>query len=59
MGAADYLAAADGGRVGFDGSVAETPWDRDLALAMRSRRRAVFEEDVTADILSSPVTPRS
>jgi len=39
------------GRVTFTGSVADTPWDPGLARAMRARGRAVFEEDVTDDLL--------
>lgn len=63
MGQADYLAAAGRGRVRFSGSVADTPWDPALAGAMRARGRAVFEEDVTADLVEpfprfQPRSPR-
>lgn len=51
MDAADYLAAADRSRLAFAGSVADTPWDTGLAGAMRTRRRAVFEEDVASALL--------
>ena len=51
MDEADYLGAAGPGRVTFTGSVADTPWDPGLARAMRARGRAVFEEDVTDDLL--------
>jgi hypothetical protein len=53
MGQADYLAAAGRGQVRFSGSVADTPWDPALAEAMQARGRAVFEEDVTADLLGT------
>ncbi|HSH59242.1 MAG TPA: DUF2399 domain-containing protein, partial [Acidimicrobiales bacterium] len=58
MGQADYLGAAGRGRVRFSGSVADTPWDPALAGAMRARGRAVFEEDVTGDLLDAlPLFP--
>lgn len=46
MDRSDYVEAAARAVVAFDGSVAETPWDQELAGEMRSRLRVVFEEDV-------------
>lgn len=46
MTAERYLAAVDRSSVEFSGSVADTPWDPELADVMRVRRKAVFEEDV-------------
>lgn len=46
MTARRYLAVVDRSSVEFSGSVADTPWDPELAEAMRTRRKAVFEEDV-------------
>ncbi len=51
MDEADYVGATGPGRVTFTCSVADTPWDPGLARAMRARGRAVFEEDVTDDLL--------
>lgn len=42
----DYAEGAARAVVTFDDSVADTPWDRELADEMRLRRRVVFEEDV-------------
>lgn len=51
MAQADYVGAVDRSVIPFDGSVADTPWDRGLAAAMREQRRAVFEEDVRTSLL--------
>lgn len=45
-----YEASLDRSTVGFDGPVADTPWDTRLAEAMRAHRRAVFEENVRHEL---------
>jgi len=51
FGAADYLAAADGGRQPLHGPPAPSPWDPALAEAMSANTVAVFEEDVLDSLL--------
>lgn len=46
MTASHYASMVDRATVEFSGSVADTPWDPALAVLMRTRRKAVFEEDV-------------
>ena len=46
MTARHYRAAYDRSSVEFSGSVADTPWDPELAVEMRAHRKAVFEEEV-------------
>lgn len=52
MTAEAYLGAVTRAVVGFDGSVADTPWDPALADAMRSNKRIVFEEDVRQTLVA-------
>ena len=52
MNGSSYSSMVDGSSVEFSGSVADTPWDPSLALALRARRRAVFEEDVRHSLLA-------
>jgi uncharacterized protein (TIGR02679 family) len=51
MGTADYTAAAAGG-IPLTGSPAPTPWDPELAPAMRAAGRAVMEERLLGDLLA-------
>jgi uncharacterized protein (TIGR02679 family) len=53
MGAGDYLAAVDDAVVSVDPAVAipPTPWDPDLADAVREHRRVVYEEQVIEILL--------
>jgi hypothetical protein len=53
MGASDYLAAVDEAVVTVDDGVTipPTPWDPDLADAVREHRRVVYEEQVIEVLL--------
>lgn len=51
FGADDYLAAVEHSRLPLTGTVPNTPWDPDLAQAMRSHGLAVHEEAVLNDLL--------
>jgi hypothetical protein len=54
LSASDYLAGvrADGQHVTLSGAAAPTPWDDQLAKAMTSQGRAVYEESVTGALLT-------
>jgi uncharacterized protein (TIGR02679 family) len=62
MGAGDYLAALEGPRRGerarLRGTPADSPWDPDLAAAMRERGLVVYEEDVLEQLLDD-LRPRA
>jgi uncharacterized protein (TIGR02679 family) len=60
LSASDYLAgvrAPGGDRVPLSGTPQPTPWDSQLAEAMRQAGRVVYEESVTDTLLSDLVRP--
>lgn len=56
FGVADYLAAPKGKPIAAD-TIPDSPWDHDLAAAMRRERRAVHEEALAESLLTDLVPP--
>ena len=53
MTAADYLASLSASNPLFAGAPPETPWDPDLHDVMSHHRKALYEEELRADLLRS------